>query len=141
MLNNLLPPTTHKVKMHTSKRVNNIIKEKTLNNMNLYGGKNPEGVSARINSLNKEWDTERVLEANAGALMLVGSALALITEKKRWSVLTAAVGGFLLQHALQGWCPPLPIIRRLGVRTSSEIHGEKYYLKYVRGDFDKWRHK
>jgi len=35
---------------------------------------------------------------------------------------------FLLQHGMQGWCPPLPILRRLGVRTRGEIDREKYEL-------------
>jgi hypothetical protein len=43
--------------------------------------------------------------------------------------------GFLLQHALQGWCPPVSLFRRLGVRTSAEIEQERYALKALRGDF------
>lgn len=43
---------------------------------------------------------------------------------------------FLLQHAVQGWCPPLPVFRRLGVRTAREIHEEILALKAMRGDFD-----
>jgi hypothetical protein len=45
------------------------------------------------------------------------------------------VTGFLLQHALQGWCPPVPFFRRRGVRTEAEIDRERYALKAVRGDF------
>jgi hypothetical protein len=41
-----------------------------------------------------------------------------------------------MQHALQGWCPPLPLLRRLGVRTQQEIERERYALKALRGDFD-----
>ena len=41
----------------------------------------------------------------------------------------------LLQHALQGWCPPLPVFRRWGVRTAREIEEERYALKALRGDF------
>lgn len=49
--------------------------------------------------------------------------------------MTGAVGFFLLQHALQGWCPPLPIIRKIGVRTAEEINQEKTVFKLIRGDF------
>jgi hypothetical protein len=42
---------------------------------------------------------------------------------------------FLFQHAVQGWCPPLPVLRRLGVRTRKEIDRERYALKALRGDF------
>jgi hypothetical protein len=45
------------------------------------------------------------------------------------------VNGFLLQHSLQGWCPPLAIFRRLGVRTAAEIEYERSMLKANRGDF------
>jgi hypothetical protein len=42
---------------------------------------------------------------------------------------------FLLQHAVQGWCPPIIWFRRLGVRTSTEIDHERNALKALRGDF------
>jgi hypothetical protein len=45
------------------------------------------------------------------------------------------VAGFLLQHAVQGWCPPVPLFRRLGFRTAAEIDYERYALKALRGDF------
>ncbi len=41
-----------------------------------------------------------------------------------------------MQHAIQRWCPPLPILRKLNIRTSKEIEQEKYALKTIRGDFD-----
>ncbi len=34
-----------------------------------------------------------------------------------------------------GWCPPVPILRRGGLRTRTEINQEKYALKALRGDF------
>ena len=45
------------------------------------------------------------------------------------------VTAFLFQHAIQGWCPPLPILRRLGFRTAREIDTERTALKALRGDF------
>jgi hypothetical protein len=47
----------------------------------------------------------------------------------------AVVTTFLLQHALQGWCPPVPFFRKRGVRTMREIDTERYALKALRGDF------
>ena len=49
--------------------------------------------------------------------------------------LPIAVAGFLLQHAVQGWCPPVPVMRRLGFRTEREIDAERTALKALRGDF------
>jgi hypothetical protein len=53
----------------------------------------------------------------------------------RFYLLPGLVGAFLLQHAIQGWCPPVPIFRRLGFRTAGEIDEERYALKDLRGDF------
>ena len=50
-------------------------------------------------------------------------------------LLPALVTGFLFQHAVQGWCPPVPLFRRMGVRTRPEIDREKFALKALRGDF------
>ena len=62
------------------------------------------------------------------------------TRLPRWLALPALVTGFLFQHAVQGWCPPLPILRRLGVRTAREIELERVALKMLRGDFDETGH-
>lgn len=61
--------------------------------------------------------------------------LALMVDR-RWLALPVGVAAFLLQHAVQGWCPPVPVFRRLGVRTAGEIDQERYALKALRGDFD-----
>lgn len=54
---------------------------------------------------------------------------------RTWLLLSAAVTAFLLQHALQGWCPPVPVLRRLGFRTTQEIERERQAVKALRGDF------
>jgi hypothetical protein len=87
-----------------------------------------------MEQLDYEWDTERVVEAKAAAAVLVSMVLGLKVHRG-WFLVTALSGGFLLQHALQGWCPSLPLIRRFGVRTAEEIFNEKTALKMKRGDF------
>ena len=84
------------------------------------------------------WDIERTLEANAATASLIGLTLG-ATVDRRWFAFPAIVAGFLLQHALQGWCPPLPVFRRMGYRTSYEIDYERYALKILRGDFRQFR--
>jgi len=74
------------------------------------------------------WDIERALEGNASTLALGGLALGFPANRK-WFALPVVVMSFLLQHGLQGWCPPLPVLRRLGFRTRGEIDQEKYALK------------
>jgi hypothetical protein len=87
--------------------------------------------------LDREWDIERTLEANAASVALIGLGLGTFLDRRLY-VLPALVCGFLLQHAIQGWCPPVPLFRRLGVRTASEIDHERYALKALRGDFRRW---
>jgi hypothetical protein len=86
-----------------------------------------------LRELEREWDIERWLETNASALAFVGVALG--WRDRRWLSLPAVVTAFLVQHALQGWCPPLAVFRRARVRTRREIDAEKYALKALRGDF------
>lgn len=78
-------------------------------------------------------DIERVLELNAASLALGGVLLGI--RNQRWTILSGVVGVFLIQHAIQGWCPPIVLFRALGIRTRKEIDQEKYTLKAVRGDF------
>ena len=77
---------------------------------------------------------ERWLEMNASALAFTGTVLGLLVNKKFFAI-PCLVLPFLFQHAVQGWCPPIPILRRQGVRTRREIDREKYALKALRGDF------
>ena len=98
----------------------------------LSGGRT--AIEARLSELDAEWDTERTLETLAASFVLTGTALG-ATVDRRWLALPAVVSAFLLQHGVQGWCPPLPVIRALGVRTPAEIAAERAALKAARGDF------
>lgn len=93
-----------------------------------------EAVSHRIESLERSWDIERALQLMAGSFALTGALLSV--RRRPWAALPAVVGFFLAQHAVQGWCPPLPILRRLGFRSRQEIDREKFALKALRGDYD-----
>lgn len=95
----------------------------------------PNLIERRLQELDAEWDIERAIEANAATLALTGTVLSMIHDR-RWAFLPLAVTGFLLQHATQGWCPPVPVLRSLGFRTAGEIERERYALKAIRGDFD-----
>ena len=98
-------------------------------------GKAAVEIPVRLRELKQEWDIERAIEANASALALTGTALG-ATQDRRWLILPVLVTAFLFQHAIQGWCPPVPILRRLGFRTAHEIEQERTALMALRGDFD-----
>jgi len=132
----ILPPSMKRVALHTNKKVNEIIEQNTIDNIYKYRNSNSNELAMRIEELDREWDTERVLEANAAAIIFVSTILG-FTISSYWFVLVSVVSFFLFQHAVQGWCPPLPIIRRLGVRTPEEINSEKMAIKFLQGDFNK----
>ncbi|HEY8367812.1 MAG TPA: hypothetical protein VIM86_00695 [Thermodesulfobacteriota bacterium] len=92
------------------------------------------GIEGRLRELDREWDVERLLTANASLLSLAGLVMGKWVDR-RFYLLPAVAQGFLLQHALRGWCPPVSLLRRLGIRTRQEIDRERYALKAVRGDF------
>jgi hypothetical protein len=116
-----------RVRRSTREHLNDQIDLQTNRNIQHYANAGERVIRGRILELDREWDVERVLEVNASTLALTGLALGL-TVNKNWFVLSAAVMGFLLQHGIQGWCPPLPVLRRLGIRTRGEIDREKYAL-------------
>jgi hypothetical protein len=95
-------------------------------------GAGDDAIGRRIEELDREWDVERLLIVNASSLVTIGVLASL--RRRAALALPLAVGVFLLQHGLQGWCPPLTLFRRFGVRTRREIDLERYALKAVRGD-------
>ncbi len=129
----MLPNTTRRVERNTAEAFNQRIARETEERIRFYAA-NPHQIHRRLEELDQEWDIERTLETNASTLALLGVALGAFVNK-RFLALPALVTGFLLQHALQGWCPPVPFFRRRGVRTSTEIERERYALKALRGDF------
>ncbi len=130
----MIPSTVARVPEHTSDSANEAIRRRTQEDIARTVAGGPEAIDHRLEELDREWDIERTLEANAATVALVGLGLGTFVDS-RFYLLPAAVAGFLLQHAVQGWCPPMPVFRRLGVRTATEIEEERYALKALRGDF------
>jgi hypothetical protein len=123
----MLPSTADRVPRHTARGVNERIRRQTEANVTRYRNAPPAEIERRLQELAREWDIERAIEANAATLAIVGILLGAFVDV--WFLLIpAVVGTFLLQHALQGWCPPVPILRRLGFRTSREIFEERLAL-------------
>jgi hypothetical protein len=132
----MVPAAEERVAMNTEEEINRRIR-KELEACVYYYAQWPEEIGNRLDELDREWDIERLLETSAGIFSLAGVTFG--SMHRRWFVLPALVGAFLLQHAVQGWCPPMSVLRRLGVRTSREINHERFALKALRGDFDNVR--
>ncbi|HEX9023820.1 MAG TPA: hypothetical protein VF799_08285 [Geobacteraceae bacterium] len=128
-----LPATTERVVLHSAEWKTRRI-EREMERRLWYYRDHPQEIAGRLRELDREWDMERVLETNAPSLALIGFVLGAAVSRKFYAI-PVLVTGFLLQHALQGWCPPVPLFRRIGVRTQSEIEEERYALKALRGDF------
>jgi hypothetical protein len=135
MTANVLPATSTRVERATRPALNERIRAGTDARVARLEGAQPIEFQARLAELDSEWDIERLLQANASTLVMLGVALGVAVDR-RFLVLPAAVLTFFAQHALQGWCPPIPIFRRRGVRTMREIERERYAIKALRGDFD-----
>lgn len=128
-----MPSTVERVARNTRDGVNQRIRRRTAERLAYYITHTRE-IPRRLRELDEEWDIERALEANAATVTMGGVVLAGLD--RRWLALPALVGAFLFQHATQGWCPPLPVLRELGFRTAREIEIERVALKLLRGDFD-----
>lgn len=133
----MLSATANRVEEHTLEKINNKIRHNTQRNVAKVSQGGRVTINERLIELDKEWDTERLLQANFAIISLIGLAFSRMNSK--WLYLTIGAAGFMAQHALQGWCPPLGLFRRLGVRTYKEIEEERFELMNRRGDFNKER--
>lgn len=125
----------NRVVQHTDPLINQKIMVQAEKSLLFYSGY-PEQINNRLTRLQEEWDIERVLETNASILGLFGLFMSVIVRRRWFILLPVVVLGFLLQHAIQGWCPPVSIFRRLGIRTKEEIQLELYALRLLKGDFN-----
>jgi hypothetical protein len=124
-----------RIRANTEPEINRHIDGRIEENVRHYSGQPKQRIYERIRELDEEWDIERLLETLASSFSLTGIVLA-ATIDRRWLLLPTVVLSFLLLHAIQGWCPPVPLLRRLGVRTREEIDRERYALKALTGDFE-----
>ena len=122
-----------RTRRHTAREVLRRIDEQTVSHLARCAEGGPEAVTARLGELDREWDTDRVLELEAAGMGLLGLALA--AWKPRLLLLPGVVALGLMLHATTGRYPLMPLFRRLGVRTAREIERERHALKALRGDF------
>ena len=129
----MMPATVKRVEENTDEAINDRIYRQTVRNLSYFATQGSTEINRRLEELDHEWDVERTLEANAATLALFGIGVGAFVDR-RFFLFPVLVTGFLLQHAVQGWCPPLPVLRRLGIRTAREISTERLALKVLRGD-------
>lgn len=130
-----LPPSSQRSRQATPDRHTLRTRAATARRVRHYA-EHPELIDRRLQELEREWDVERALQGSAGGLGLLGLILGLV-RSRGFLLLPLVAMSFLLQHALQGRCPPLALLRRQGLRSRFEIDCERYALKILRGDFDR----
>src|SRR5687767_10314406 len=104
-------PAGENVRKVTSEEKNAIIDQLILSNIRKYSGKSAEEISQRIRALDKEWDIERALDLSMSALALFGITSSLLLNPYS-IILPILLLLFFIWHAFQGWCPPIPLLRR-----------------------------
>jgi hypothetical protein len=126
-------PYFDRVRVHTPRHVNRRIDRETAADLERFVAADPEQILRRLAELDREWDIDRAVMA----LLAAGGSLNLFLSLRRWlsgrrpGRATAVLGlqlAFLFHHARAGWCPPVAILRRLGLRTRMEIEEEKRAL-------------
>jgi hypothetical protein len=122
-----------RVRQHTTADVNERIDLLTQAFIYKARGEGADILQRRLQALDREWDIDRAVmllfSLAGGASFLAGLA-----GRRRWLGFFTAQLAFLGIHATLGWCPPVPILRRLGFRTSHEIEAEKHALLLLMKD-------
>jgi hypothetical protein len=130
----MIAAANSRVEDNSDASVNQRIREQISETVARYESANPRDVTYRLAQLDNEWDIERALELNFSGVVLAGITLGTISSRK-WYLLSAVAACFMVQHVVEGWCPPLAVLRRIGFRTAAEINRERMALKVIRGDF------
>jgi hypothetical protein len=94
--------------------------------------------TTRLRQLEREWDQEQTLQFGAAAVGFIGAVLSL-TVSSGFILLPALAFATLAQFLIQGWCPPMIMLARIGLRSSSEIDRERYALAASFGDAEEPR--
>lgn len=123
-----------RARRHTARSVLRRIDDDTLDHL-MEVGQKPETASRRLEALDREWDIDRTIEAEAATMGLIGLALGAFV-RPAFLAMPATVGAAIFLFGTRGIYPLLPIFRRLGIRTAREIERERYAVKALRGDFD-----
>ncbi|HJU72082.1 MAG TPA: hypothetical protein VJ603_09555 [Paucimonas sp.] len=124
-------PTTQRVEANTPDAINRQTGQQARETFSRYADASPQQIDQRLRELDREWNTERIIETEAPLTVALGAVLGLVHDR-RWFALSATAAGMLLLHNLQGWYPLLPVLRRLGVRSQNEIEQERSALRALR---------
>ncbi len=126
------PPVHDRIRERSSAEVNRRIDRVTRGAISEVT--TPDEIRARIAELDREWHLDRALMGVFSVLGTLTSQAAMRSLRRRgrlgfWGLLFFTQMGFLAYHVARGWCPPVSVLRRLGVRSSQEICAERAALE------------
>jgi hypothetical protein len=126
------PPAHDLIRAHTADAVNRRIDDQTRGALARLD--QPEQVTARLAELDREWHLDRALIATFGVLGTLSASKTMRSLRRTgrlggWGALFWTQMGFLVHHAIRGWCPPVAVLRRLGFRSAQEISAERVALE------------
>ena len=78
----MLSSTVERVPQHTREAYNAAIRRQTEENVARIAAAGPAAIDRRLAELDREWDIERTLEANAASVSLLGSALGFTVDRR-----------------------------------------------------------
>jgi hypothetical protein len=122
------PRAFDRVRNHTAAHVNEAIDRKTGAHVRELAGRGREAVAARLAKLDREWDIERLIAVEAA---VVATVLGELNRRRtsRFRMLLGAHQAMVMLHAATGWSPTTALLRRLGIRTRTEIDAERASLQ------------
>jgi len=128
-----LPPALDIIRDRTADSVNHKIDRLTRGALAEVEN-SPEKIALRRAELDREWTIDRALMVNFAIAGAITGGLAMRNLRRTgklggWGKLFWTQMAFLLNHAVRGWCPPMPVMRRLGFRSAREICAERCALE------------
>jgi hypothetical protein len=111
------------------------LNRRTEHNIHVYSAQSREAINQHILQLENEWSIERVMEASASLLALIGIALGAFVSP--WFlILPALIGAFFLANAAFRFRITQTLLQGKGMRTNCEINTEKFAMKSLRSECD-----
>ncbi len=136
-------PVGDEIRERTSTSSNQRIDRTTFATLGELQG-SPDRIRRRLHELDREWTVDRALMMNFAIAGATTAALALRGAMRNgringWTILLGTQLGFLAHHAMRRWCPPLPVLRRLGFRSDREIASERAALEHRLAELERPR--
>lgn len=117
-----------RIRNHSPKSFTKAIDRKTESIVQSTIEKGSRAIYERLDALDKEWDIDRAIMLLFSSVVLAQLATAVKKKNGNWLLGPLIQTPFLLLHATFGWCPPMPVLRKLGFRTRFEIQAEREEL-------------